>query len=100
MYIAGAPASGARKAPMQAKKKTKAKKKVSIVARTRSGQIRVRLPADATPEGRADAAHYVKTLDANRQIARGKALTPGTTHKVERDAKGKQILVRKRFSAI
>jgi hypothetical protein len=76
---------------MKAKKPTKTKQ---------SARVRVRLPKDATPEGRADAAHYVKTLDANRQIARGKTLTPGTTHKVERDAKGKQILVRKRFSAI
>ena len=48
----------------------------------------------------AKAAHYVKTLDANRQIAHGKALTPGTTHKVERDASGKRILMRKRFASI
>jgi hypothetical protein len=83
---------------MKAKKKTK--KKVTIVARTKSGRARVRLRAHATPEERADAAHYVETLDANRQIAHGKTLTPGTTHRVERDAKGKKILVRKRFSAI
>lgn len=51
-------------------------------------------------EDRAEAVHYVKTLDANRQIAHGKKLTPGTTHKVERDAKGKKVLVRKRYSAI
>ena len=82
------------------KARKKAKKKVSVVARTRGGRVRVRVPADAKPEERAEAVHYVKTLDANRQIARGKALTPGTTHKVERDAKGKKILVRKRFSAI
>lgn len=77
-----------------------AKQKVSILARTRGGRVRVRLPADTTPEGRAEAVHYVETLDANQQIAHGKALTPGTTHKVERDAKGKKTLVRKRFSAI
>lgn len=54
----------------------------------------------ATRAERAEAVQYVRTLDANRQIARGKTLTPGTTHKVERDAKGRKILVRKRFSAI
>ncbi len=83
---------------MKAKKNTK--KKVRIVARTRGGRVRVRVPADAKSQERAEAAHYVKTLDANRQIAHGKTLTPGTTHKVERDAKGKKLLVRKRFSAL
>jgi hypothetical protein len=83
---------------MKAKKKSK--KKVTIVARTKRGRVRVRLRAHAGPEERADAAHYVATLDANRQIAHGKTLTPGTTHKVERDAKGKKTLVRKRFSAL
>ena len=54
----------------------------------------------ATSTDRAEAAQYVETLKANRQIARGKTLTPGTTHQVERDAKGRKILVRKRYSAI
>ena len=42
---------------------------------------------------------YVETLDVSGQIAHGKTLTPGTTHTVERDSKGKKILVRKRYSA-
>ena len=76
------------------------KKTVSIVARTKSGRVRVRVPADATPQDRVEAAHFVRTLDANQQIAHGKSLTPGTTHQVATDSKGKKILVRKRFSAI
>jgi hypothetical protein len=83
---------------MGAKKKTK--KKVSMVARTKRGPVRVRLPANATSDERAEAAQFVDTLDANKQIARGKTLTPGTTHKIQTTAKGKKILVRKRFSAL
>ena len=78
----------------------KAKKKGSIVARTKRGPIRVRLPANATSDERAEAAQFVDTLDANKQIARGKTLTPGTTHKIQTTAKGKKTLVRKRFSSI
>lgn len=47
-----------------------------------------------------EAASYVKTLKANRQIARGKKLTPGTTHQMVKNSKGKKILVRRRYSAI
>ncbi len=46
-----------------------------------------------------EAASYVKTLKANRQIARGKKLTPGTTHQMVKDSKGKKTLVRRRYSA-
>lgn len=46
-----------------------------------------------------EAATYVKTLKANRQIARGKKLTPGTTHQMVTDAKGKKVVVRRRYSA-
>jgi hypothetical protein len=80
--------------------KKKSKKKVSIVARTKRGPIRVRLPASATRDERAEAAQFVDTLNANKQIARGKTLTPGTTHKIQTSAKGKKTLVRKRFSSL
>jgi hypothetical protein len=50
-------------------------------------------------QSRAEAAHYVKTLEANRQIAHGKELTPGATHQIVTDAKGKKTLVRRRYSA-
>ena len=39
------------------------------------------------------------TREANRQIAHGKELTPGTTHQMVTGAKGKKILVRRRYSA-
>jgi hypothetical protein len=80
--------------------KKKANKKVSMVVRTKGGPVRVRLPANATSDERAEAAQFVDTLDANKQIARGKTLTPGTTHKIQTNAKGKKTLVRKRFSAL
>jgi hypothetical protein len=52
-----------------------------------------------TKQSRAEAAHYVKTLKANRQIASGKVMTPGTTHQMVTGAKGKKMLVRRRYSA-
>ncbi len=54
----------------------------------------------STKQSRAEAAHYVKTLKANRQIAHGKKMTPGTTHQMVTGAKGKKVLVRRRYSAI
>lgn len=88
---------------MKAKSKKKAAKqarRTSVVARTKRGPIRVRVSAKATAEERAEAVLYVETLDANAQIAHGKSLTPGTTHQVKTDAKGKKTLIRKRYSAI
>lgn len=90
---------------MSAKKKTqrgaaKQKRKTTVVARTKRGPVRVRLSAKATAEERAEAVLYVETLDANAQIAHGKSLTPGTTHQVKTDARGKKTLIRKRYSAI
>lgn len=82
---------------MKAKKKPKKK---TVVARTKRGPVRVRVSAKATTEERAEAVLYVETLDANAQIAHGKSLTPGTTHQVKTDAKGKKTLIRKRYSAI
>jgi hypothetical protein len=53
----------------------------------------------STKQSRAEAAHYAKTLEANRQIAHGKKMTPGTTHQMVTGAKGKKIFVRRRYSA-
>lgn len=89
-----------RSAAKKSKHGAATKKTVNVLARTKSGKVRVRLPADATPQDRGEAAHFVETLDANEQIAHGKPLTPGTTHQVETDSKGEKTLVRKRFSAI
>lgn len=87
---------------MSAKKKRAAKQKrrTSVTARTKRGPVRVRVSAKTTREERAEAVLYVETLDANAQIAHGKSLTPGTTHQVKTDAKGKKTLIRKRYSAI
>ena len=83
---------------MKAKKKQQKKK--TVIARTKRGPVRVRVSAKATRVERAEAVLYVETLDANAQIAHGKSLTPGTTHQVKTDAKGKKTLIRKRYSAI
>jgi hypothetical protein len=86
---------------MKAKKgKQRKKKTVSVAARTKRGPVRVRVPAKATRVERAEAVLFVETLDANAQIAHGKSLTPGTTHQVKSDSKGKKTLSRKRYSAI
>ena len=83
---------------MKAKKKQK--KKTTVVARTKRGPVRVRVRAKATREERAETVVFVETLDANAQIAHGKTLTPGTTHQVKTDSRGKKVLIRRRYSAI
>jgi hypothetical protein len=85
---------------MKAKKKQQKKKAASVAARTRRGPVRVRIRARATSEERAEAVLFVETLDANAQIAHGKSLTPGTTHQIKTDSKGKKTLIRKRYSSI
>lgn len=88
---------------MSAKRKKRApkqKRRTTVVARTKRGPVRVRVHAKATREERAEAVVFVETLDANEQIAHGKSLTPGTTHQVKTDSKGKKTLIRKRYSAI
>jgi phosphoglycolate phosphatase-like HAD superfamily hydrolase len=57
--------------------------------------------ADPSPEQIAEASQLVESLEANKQIETGSGrLSPGTTHRVEVDAKGQRVLKRKRFSAI
>lgn len=61
--------------------------------------IYVSFPAPPDEEALAEAASYLATLEANRQIARGPGPSPpGATHAIELDAKGHRRLVRKRFS--
>ena len=60
----------------------------------------VSFPAPPDGEALAEAASYLATLEANRQIARSPDQSePGATHAIERDAKGHRRLVRRRFSA-
>ena len=62
--------------------------------------IYVSFPAPPDDLALAEAASYVATLEANRQIARSPDQSEaGATHAIERDAKGHRRLVRRRFSA-
>lgn len=62
--------------------------------------IYVSFPAPPDAEALAEAASYVATLEANRQIVRSPDQSEASaTHAIERDAKGHRRLVRKRFSA-
>ncbi|HLM03444.1 MAG TPA: hypothetical protein VK400_20490 [Pyrinomonadaceae bacterium] len=52
-------------------------------------------------ESLAEAAHYIKTLNENKQVARGEEpLKPGETHRETVNEKGEKRIKRKRFSAI
>ena len=68
------------------------------------GRGRVKSIAGDTPKPAAvaDAARYMKTLRDSGQVAIAGGGTParGTTHQIERDAQGRQVLRRKRFSII
>src|SRR6266436_3076130 len=52
------------------------------------------------PAAVADATRYVKTLRDSGQLAAAGEQQPasGLTHQIERDAQGRQVLRRKRFS--
>src|SRR5215469_9062506 len=53
-----------------------------------------------SPARVADAARYVKTLRDSGQLAAAGEAAParGVTHQIERDAQGRHVLRRKRFS--
>src|SRR5262245_42987450 len=53
-----------------------------------------------SPAGVADAGRYVKTLRESGQLAAAGEGAParGVTHQIERDAQGRHVLRRKRFS--
>jgi hypothetical protein len=54
------------------------------------------------PAAVADAARYMKTLHDSGQLAAAGEAAParGVTHQIERDAQGRHVLRRKRFSII
>ena len=54
------------------------------------------------PAAVADAARYMKTLRDSGQLAAAGEAAParGVTHQIERDAQGRHVLRRKRFSII
>ncbi len=54
------------------------------------------------PAAVADAARYMKTLRDSGQLAASGEAAParGVTHQIERDAQGRHVLRRKRFSII
>ena len=66
------------------------------------GRGKVKSIAGDTPKPAAvaDAARYMKTLRDSGQlaIAGGGTSARGATHQIERDAQGRQVLRRKRFS--
>lgn len=83
---------------------TKPVAKAAQASRTRrpaAKRAELALPPGAGALERKEAAHFVKTLEANKQLSRGRgALPAGATHKIETDASGAEHLVRKRYSAI
>jgi len=51
-------------------------------------------------EDLAEAADYIKTLEANKQISRGEGNLKGSeTHELRTDERGRKLLTRKRFTA-
>ena len=66
----------------------------------KDGRIRDVSSDQPDPEALAESAHYLKTLEANKQISRGnKALQGNETHELKADEKGRKVLTRRRFTA-
>lgn len=62
--------------------------------------IYVSFPAPPDEEALAEAASYLASLEARRQIAREPGgAAPGATHRIELDAEGRKRLVRQGFAA-
>ena len=70
------------------------------VALDAGGRVKSIEGGDPTAAAVADAARYMKTLRDSGQLAVAGGGTParGETHQIERDAQGRQVLRRKRFS--
>ena len=70
------------------------------VALDAGGRVKSIEGGDPSPAAVADAARYMKTLRDSGQLAVAGGGTParGETHHIERDAQGRQVLRRKRFS--
>jgi hypothetical protein len=66
-----------------------------------AGHVRSMAPTGPSDEAVSEAVDFVKTLRAHGQIADEKERKPaGTTHQLVRDAQGRTVLKRRRFSAI
>ena len=70
------------------------------VALDAGGRVKSIEGGDPSPAAVADARRYMKTLRDSGQLAIAGGGTParGATHQIERDAQGRQVLRRKRFS--
>jgi hypothetical protein len=70
------------------------------VALDAGGRVKSIEGGDPGPAAVADAARYIKTLRDSGQLAAAgeRAPAPGVTHQIERDAQGRHVLRRKRFS--
>ena len=70
------------------------------VALDAGGRVKSVEGGDPSAAAVADAARYMKTLRDSGQLAVAGEGTParGATHQIERDAHGRQVLRRKRFS--
>jgi hypothetical protein len=69
------------------------------VALDARGRVKSIDGGNPSPAAVADAARYIKTLRDSGQLAAAgeRALAPGVTHQIERDAQGRHVLRRKRF---
>ena len=70
------------------------------VALDAGGRVKSIEVGDPSPAAVADAGRYIKTLRDSGQLAAAgeRAPAPGVTHQIERDAQGRHVLRRKRFS--
>jgi hypothetical protein len=70
------------------------------VALDAGGRVKSIDGGNPSPAAVADAARYIKTLRDSGQLATGgeRQPAPRPTHQIERDAQGRQVLRRKRFS--
>jgi hypothetical protein len=72
------------------------------VALDAGGRVKSIEGGNPSPAAAADAARYIKTLRESGQLAAAGEAAParGVTHQIERDAQGRHVLRRKRFSII
>ena len=70
------------------------------VALDAGGRVKSIDGGNPSPAAVADAARYIKTLRDSGQLATAGGAAParGVTHQIERDAQGRHVLRRKRFS--
>ena len=70
------------------------------VALDAGGRVKSIEGGNPSPAAVADAARYIKTLRDSGQLAAAGEGAParGVTHQIERDAQGRHVLRRKRFS--